>query len=185
MGRPKQLLPIGNKPLLRHVAKTALSSPVHPIIVVLGSNAAGIRSCLNELPVHVVVNEGWPEGMGSSVRVGVGALTELSPTTNGVILALGDQPRFSAAHVARLLETHRQTGRTIVASQYRGDLQPPAFFAARHFNALLALKGERGARSLFQMHADEVAAVAADGLHDLDTLTDYADFLKDEKNLCT
>jgi molybdenum cofactor cytidylyltransferase len=185
MGRPKQLLPIGNKPLLRHMAETALSSPVHPIIVVLGANAARIRSCLDELPVQVVVNEGWTEGMGSSVRVGIGALTKLSPAANGVIIALGDQPRFSAAHVARLLETHRQTGRTIVASQYRGYLQPPAFFAARHFGALLGLRGDRGARSLFQTYADEVATMAADGLCDLDTLTDYADFLKGKKNICT
>ena len=185
MGRPKQLLPIGNKPLLRHVAETALCSPVHPTIVVLGASAARIRSCLDELPVQVVVNEEWTEGIGSSVRVGIEALTKLSPAANGVIIALGDQPTFSAAHVALLLETHRQTGRTIVASQYCGYLQPPAFFAARHFGALQGLYGERGARSLFQTYADEVATVAADGLCDLDTPTDYADFLKGEKNICT
>ena len=120
--------------------------------------------------------------MGSSLRIGIETLTKLSPRAKGVIITLADQPRFSAAHVARLLETHRETGKTIVASQYRGNLQPPAFFAARHFGALLALQGEMGARSLFQTHSNEVAVLAADELCDLDTPSDYADYLKQEKS---
>jgi molybdenum cofactor cytidylyltransferase len=178
MGRPKQLLPIGDRPLLRQVAEAAAGAPVTPVVVVLGAHAAEIRPCLDGLPVRVIVNDGWAEGMGSSVRAGMKALASFAPEASGVIIALTDQPDFSADHVSRLLDAHRRTGRSIVASQCGGKLMPPAFFAAVHFPALLALRGDAGARSLFQVHANEVAAVPAEELRDLDTQTDYAEYLK-------
>ena len=88
---------------------------------------------------------------------------------DGVVVALADQPGLSAAHLARLLATRRETGRSIVASRQAGVLQPPAFFAAKHFAELSALAGDAGARSLLSAHQDEVAAVDWTGAPDLDT----------------
>lgn len=180
MGRPKQLLPIGNRLLLRQVVEVAVASNVAPVIVVLGAHAAEIRSSLDGLPIHVVVNEGWEEGMGSSVRVGMQSLTAFAPGTKNVIIALGDMPNFSADHIAKLLDARRLTGRSIVASQYGGKLMPPALFADVHFPVLLASQGEAGARALLQSHPDEVAAVPTEELFDLDTQTDYTAYLKQQ-----
>jgi molybdenum cofactor cytidylyltransferase len=178
MGQPKQLLAIGDRPLLRHVVEASLCAPLEKVVVVLGANAAEIRPSLNGLPVDVIVNDGWAEGMGSSVRAGIQALGSLVPNVKGVIIALADQPGFSADHIARLLEAQQRTGRSIVASRCGRKLMPPAFFSSVHFPALLALQGDAGARALFQSQSGEVAEIEADNLDDLDTPAEYASYLK-------
>jgi molybdenum cofactor cytidylyltransferase len=180
MGRPKQLLPIASRPLLRHVIEASIGASVAPVIVVIGANAAEIRPCLNGLPVHVVMNESWLAGMGASVRVGLQALMSLSPKATGVIIALADQPRLSAGHISRLLSVRRRTGQSIIASQFGGKSTPPVFFSAKYFPELLALQGDSGARSLLQIHADEVATVPVEDLGDLDSPADYTEYLRHE-----
>jgi molybdenum cofactor cytidylyltransferase len=177
MGRPKQLLPVGDGPLLRRVIEASIEATVHPLVVVLGSNAIEIKPTLEGLPVQVVVNENWAEGMGSSIRKGMEAIKASLPGVGGVIIALGDQPDFAATHIARLLGARREMGRSIVASRQDGKLMPPVFFSAIHFPALLALRGDAGARAILQMWRDEVATVEMTGLVDLDTPQDYANYL--------
>jgi molybdenum cofactor cytidylyltransferase len=179
MGQPKQLLPIGAKPLLRRVAEIALTAPVSPVVVVLGANAAQIAPSLDGLAVHVVVNEAWRDGLASSLRTGITALVNLAPKIDGAVIALGDQPDFSAAQVAKLIAAKQRSGRSIVASQYRSNLMPPALFAAAHFTELMALRGDAGAKALFQSHADQVTVVPMDTLHDLDTPEDYEKYLRE------
>ncbi|HET7537373.1 MAG TPA: nucleotidyltransferase family protein [Candidatus Didemnitutus sp.] len=178
MGRPKQLLEIGEKTLLRHVAEIALAAPVSPVVIVLGANAAEIKPFLAGLAAHVVVNENWRDGMASSLRVGIETLTSLAPKIGGAILVLGDQPDLSVAHLFKLIEVHQRAGRSIVATQIGGTLMPPALFAARYFPELISLRGDAGARTLFQAHAAEVAAVPAEALPDLDTPEDYQAYLR-------
>jgi molybdenum cofactor cytidylyltransferase len=180
MGRPKQLLPIASRPLLRHVVEASIGASVAPVIVVIGANADEIRPCLNGLPVQIVVNENWTAGMGASVRAGLQALASLSPKATGVIIALADQPRLSTGHLSRLLNLHRRTGQSIVASQFGGKSMPPVYFAAKYFPELLALQGDSGARSLLLIHAEEVATVPVEDLGDLDSPADYTEYLQHE-----
>ncbi|MEI6107744.1 MAG: nucleotidyltransferase family protein [Opitutae bacterium] len=176
MGRPKQLLPLGGQPLLRHVVTALLSAPVNPFVVVLGSQAAEIAPVLAGMPVEIVVNPEWTEGLGSSLRTGVIALERLAPQLDGLIVALADQPGLTAAHLAALLHRHRDTGRSIVASSVADRAMPPAFFSARWFPRLSTLTGDQGARALLMAQAAEVAHVPlADGT-DLDTPEDYQRF---------
>jgi molybdenum cofactor cytidylyltransferase len=177
MGRPKQLLPVNGQPLLRLIAERALTAPVSAVVVVLGAHAAEIAPCLNGLSVKIVVNENWAEGMGSSLQTGVKAISALAPAPRGVVIALGDQPDFSAAHVTHLVEMWRVSQSSIVASEANGVLMPPALFAASHFPELLSLRGDAGARSLFQLHAREVPFVPLAAACDLDTPEDYTDYL--------
>jgi len=183
MGRPKQLLPVHGKPLLRQVVESALTAPVSPVVVVLGANSAEIASCLDGLAVQIVVNAGWTDGMGSSLREGVKLLTALAPAVHGVVVALADQPDFPAAHIGSLIETQRTTGRSIVASECAGVRGPPVLFTAGHFPALLALRGDAGARSLLKSHAHEVVAVPFPAARDLDTPADYAAYVKGSSDI--
>lgn len=178
MGRPKQLLPVGDRPLVRHVTEIARSAPVSPVIVVLGAHAAEIAPSLDGLSVQVVVNTRWPEGMGSSLRAGMQALAARQPQLDGVIVALADQPDFSAAHLASLIAAHRTTGKPIVASVADGVLRPPVFFSAAWFSRLHELHGDTGARALLQAHPAAVATVPLDAPADLDTPADYERFLR-------
>lgn len=178
MSQPKQLLPVGGKSLLRHVADTVLASPAWPVVIVLGAHAEAIRPEVARLPVLLVENPGWAEGLASSIRTGMGVLESFSQSLEAALLVLCDQPGLSPAAIIRLMDTHRRTGRAIVAAQYGGHPGPPVLFARSHFHELLELRGPGGARPLLVRHADQLATVDLPELAaDLDTPADYRTFL--------
>ena len=179
MGSPKQLIEIDGRPLLVRAIEAALAAPVWPVVVVLGANATAIRPVIGHLPVLVVDNPAWAEGMASSIREGVATLRQFSRALDAAVLALCDQPGFSAATVESLLATHRATGRGIVAARYSGRLGAPALFTRAHFPALAALTGEEGARDLLNADPARVAAVDLPELaRDLDTPEDLKDLAR-------
>jgi molybdenum cofactor cytidylyltransferase len=175
MGEPKQLIEIGGKALVVRVAEAALASAAWPVVVVLGANAEKIRPLLARLPVLVAENPTWGEGMASSLRAGVSTLRTFSRALDGALVAVADQPAFSAEAITRLVDEQRKTGRSIVAARYAGRLGVPALFRREHFAALAALTGEEGARHFLAAHAAEAAAVDLPELAvDLDTPEDVA-----------
>ena len=127
MGSAKQLLPYRGRPLVRHATETALGSMATPVIVVVGARAEEIRAAMEGLTVEIVEYTRWEEGMGTSIEAGMRAASAWN--LDGVILALADQPLVSAAILDRLITTHRETGKPIVASQYAGTVGVLAFFA--------------------------------------------------------
>ena len=120
MGEPKQLLLIDGKPLLVRAVEAALSSPVWPVVVVLGAHAEKIRPTLAELPVLITENPAWSEGMAASIRAGVTTLQQFSRRLDAALIMLCDQPAFSAGTIAQLIAAQRASGRSIVAAHYAG-----------------------------------------------------------------
>ena len=175
MGTPKQLLLVDGKPLLVRAIEAALASPAWPVVVVLGAHEETIRPHLARLPVLIADNPAWSEGMAASIRVGVTTLEQFSRKLDAALVALCDQPAFSADTIAQLVAAQRSTGRSIVASRYAGRQGAPALFLSENFPALAALTGEEGARDLLNGAASRVAAVDLPALAlDLDTPADYA-----------
>jgi molybdenum cofactor cytidylyltransferase len=175
MGAPKQLIEVGGKALVVRAVEAALASAAWPVVVVLGANAEKIRPRLARLPVLIAENPTWGEGMASSLRAGVNTLRTFSRALDGALVAVADQPAFSAEVIARLVSEQRKTGRGIVAARYAGRLGVPALFGREHFAALTALTGEEGARHFLAGHATETAAVDLPELGvDLDTPEDLA-----------
>lgn len=175
MGEPKQLMELGGRPLLVRAVEAALAAPVWPVVVVLGAHAEKIRPLLARFPVLVAENPAWSEGMASSLRAGIGTLREFSRSMDGALLALCDQPGFSADVIGQLIAAQRATGRSIAAARYAGRLGSPALFLREHFAALAALTGEEGARTLLAAMPDRVAPVDLPALAlDLDTPADLA-----------
>ena len=175
MGSPKQMLPLGGKTLLVRACEAALASAAWPVVAVLGAHAERIRPSLARLPVLAVENSAWSEGMAASIRTGIGALQQFSRGLDGALIALCDQPGFSAAVIAQLAAASRDSGRSIAAARYGGKTGAPALFLRQHFAALSGLTGDEGARLLLQRAADDVAAVDLPELAvDLDTPEDYA-----------
>ena len=153
----------------------SLAAGAWPVVVVLGAHAEKIRPTLARLPVLVAENAAWPEGMAASIRTGITTLGQFSRTLDAALLALCDQPAFSAPVIAQLLAAQRASGRSIVAARYASRHGAPALLLREHFPALAALTGEAGARDLLNGTPDRVAAVDLPALaHDLDTPADYA-----------
>jgi molybdenum cofactor cytidylyltransferase len=173
MGAPKQLLDFGGRPLLRHAVETAQAAGCGPVIVVLGANEQEIRACLAGLPVEIVVNERWPEGMGTSIQTGLRALE--NKDVSGAILALCDQPFVSSGFLAGLAAKHNETGRAIVAAQYAGTAGVPVFFAREAFPLLMVLKPDQGCKGVILGHpADALLLDCPEAAIDIDTPEDYA-----------
>jgi len=178
MMRPKQLLTVEGVPLIVRVVQGLSGAQVSPFLVVLGANHDVVRSALSGLPVEVVENPGWLEGLGSSIREGVRVATTRAPETPWLIIGLGDQPDFSADHLSALCRQRQLTGRGIVATQCDGVLMPPMLFDRRYFPSLLQLWGDAGGRRVVNEHRDDLATVEVFDWVDLDTPADYDQYLK-------
>jgi molybdenum cofactor cytidylyltransferase len=172
MGRPKLLLPLHGRPILRHAVE-GVRPHVDDVVVVTGPDPAGIEPALAGLDVRLAVNPRPGEGQGASIAAGVSALR---PGTRAVLIVLGDQPRVPPEVVPALLEAWERSGKPIVTPVYRGVPGPPVLFAAEVFGELRALTGDAGARSVVQARPERVEPVAIDrpAPPDVDTPEDYA-----------
>jgi molybdenum cofactor cytidylyltransferase len=172
MGVAKQLLQVRGRSLFRHVADAALGSSCRPVIAVLGANAEAVQAEVEGLPVQVVWNAHWSEGLSTSIRAGIEALVAHSP--EAVVLTLCDQPFVGSDSIEALVAAYRSTKRAIVASDYGGTLGVPALFSRAVFPELMALSGNTGAKQVIQRHAASVWSVPCpQGAMDVDTPEDY------------
>src|SRR4030042_5483210 len=175
-GEPKQLLLWKGEPLIWHVAKSALSAGLSPVIVVVGSSAAEIASVINDLPLRIVTNSIWNTGLSSSIKAGVAALPM---GVGGVVFLQADQPQIPPTLIKRLIEAHNTTLNTIVAPQIDDQRGNPVLFDACTFTKLLALEGEVGGRMLFgQFQVQWVTWHDSKLLMDIDSPGDYRNFLE-------
>jgi molybdenum cofactor cytidylyltransferase len=142
-GGPKQVLEHHGVPLVRRTAQAALDAGCAPVVVVVGAHAAETREAISSLPVAIVVNPAWEEGLGASIRCGVGIVAR-EPRVTGVLLLLSDQPAVDAKLIERVLAGGVRT----TACAYAGTVGPPALFPRSCFGRLLALTGDRGAKSV-------------------------------------
>lgn len=172
LGQPKQLLVYRGRALLHHAAAAMLASPCRPVLVVLGADAERADAALDGLPVDVVRNPRWADGVGTSIAVGIAAAAARGVA--GAVIALADQARVSGATIARLLAARTATGRPIVASRYAGTVGVPAYFDAAVFPQLLGLEPDQGCKQLILAageHAPHVDCPEAE--LDVDTMRDY------------
>jgi molybdenum cofactor cytidylyltransferase len=174
MGTPKQLLLYQGRSFIRHIAEVAIASVCQPIAVVLGAHAERIKPEISQLPVQIVENHQWADGMSSSIRVGLEALLAMNQNLEAVAIALCDQPFVSSQTLERIVEAFHFTGKPIIASEYAGTLGVPVLFSRTLFSELMALKSNEGAKQLIKRHIDEVFSIPfLDGAIDIDTPKDY------------
>ena len=170
-GAVKQLAPLEGEPLLLRVVRRAAAA-ADRTWVILGAHAHGLTPILAHAPVSVRVNSQWSEGLAASIRTGI---EHLPPSCAGVMLVLADQALISAADFSRLAESWRDAPDCIAAAQYRERHGAPAIFPRRLFAELRRLRGDVGARTVLEHHADEVRSVPMPSAEfDLDTPDDLA-----------
>ncbi len=182
MGRPKQLLPVGDKTMLQHLVDVVRASPAEPVVVVLGHRAEEMRVSLQEEDVAIVVNEDWEAGLSASVQAGLNAL---APDVRAALFVLADQPALTAEVIAQVVERYRRTRSPIVVPTYRGQRGNPVLFDRALFLELMQVKGDQGGRSLLSRYpsrVEEVAVSSAGVLVDIDTPDDYQRLMNDLLN---
>ena len=168
-GSNKLLADLAGRPVARWSAE-ALAAAVDSLVVVIPPESAALRAVLRGLPVRFVENDTAHEGMASSIRAGVAAL---SRDVEAVVIALGDQPTIDPQVVRRVVTAWRAApvGASAVTTAYTDGRGHPTLFAAEHFPSLLTLEGDRGARDLLASLGDAVAVVEVAGARPADVDT--------------
>jgi molybdenum cofactor cytidylyltransferase len=105
---PKLLALLDGKPLVRHVAEAAVHSSAEPVIAVTGHKADDVEASINALPIQIVRNSRFAEGLSSSLQAGFAALPL---EAKAVIVLLGDMPFITADLIDELLSAWRGAGR--------------------------------------------------------------------------
>lgn len=172
-GSQKLLAPLDGEPLVRSVARRLLDAPLDEVLVVVGSEGAEVRAALEGLPLRIVENPAFADGMSSSLHAGVRAL---APGTDAALVVLGDQPGVTPSLVGALVTEWRRSGLPIVAPLYVRERGTPVLFAAAIFPELLGVEGDDGTRSVVERDAGRVALVrfGRDTPADVDTAEDLA-----------
>ncbi len=182
MGRPKPLLPLGDRPLLQHVLDAAAASFLNEIVLILGTHAAAVGEVLVLPPdreVRIVSDPECDRDQSTSLRIGLRAL---DPRASAAAVLLGDQPRMSASLIDRIGSAFLAAGDALAARpSYRrtsaGEAVPghPVFLARRLWPEIERLRGDEGARSLFVSRPDWLLEIPVEGepSSDIDTWEDY------------
>ena len=74
MGRPKLLLEVAGRPIIRHAVERVISSGIRQVLVVAPPEHEALARALDGLEVRFAVNPTPEAGQGSSVIAGVRAL---------------------------------------------------------------------------------------------------------------
>jgi molybdenum cofactor cytidylyltransferase len=110
MGRCKPLLPLGERPVIRHLVDTLLEVGLDAVIVVTGAEGAAIDRALAGLAVTLVDNPEPESDMAGSLRLGLRASPD---DATALLVCLADHPLVSAATIRVLLARHRAEPATI------------------------------------------------------------------------
>lgn len=169
MGSSKQLLQWGEGTLLSHAVKTAMDSRAGKVFVVLGSNESAHLKLVENLPVTIVSNSSWQNGMGSSLKAGLAAAKDSS---EAVLVMTCDMPFVTSQHLNNIIEHFTKTRQLIVASKYEDTVGVPALFSKETFGELSRIGDEEGARKVIAKYKD-AASIHLETPADIDTYEDY------------
>lgn len=166
----KMLAEIGGKPLVRIAAEQAIASRAKPVIVVTGHEREKVEKALSGLPVRLVHNPDFAEGLGTSLKAGIAVLPD---EADAAIVCLGDMPQVDAALINKLIAAFDpERGALVVVPSIAGRRGNPVVWSRRFFHDLMSIQGDIGARHLIGSYAEAVVEVPVAGeaaLTDVDT----------------
>jgi CTP:molybdopterin cytidylyltransferase MocA len=162
----KPLLEWRGRPLAAWALDAALASGLAPVVVVVGYRADDVRAAV-PAGIEVLENEEWEEGIASSLRTVLTALTP-RPDIDAVCVGLADQPLVGAEAYRRVTATDG----ALVVPTYHGEPGNPVKLARSLWAEALELRGDVGARALARDRAVQVDCTGTGSAADVDTLED-------------
>lgn len=179
MGRPKQLLPLGQQTLLDQALTEALNSDLDLVVLVLGHEAERIRKSLKGArhpKLRIIENKDYGRGISTSISAG---LAEVEGDFDHVMIILADMPRVTSNVIDRLRRRYLESRLPLAAMKTGSRHSPPVMINREYYPQLHQLRGDIGARDLFTRCPDQVCLVEPEEEHgdmDIDTPEDYREF---------
>ena len=180
-GNTKQLAEIDGTTLVARATTTANNVCADRAVVVVGHDAVAVAEELQGTQGFVVVNDGFSEGLGTSLAR---AVTAISHVASAVIVMLADQPNISAQHLENLIGAWNDGDYDIVTTTFAGTQGPPVLFSSACFGDLRQLSADAGGKHLFRdpRYRTETIVFEPAAL-DVDTEKDLASLRAKRSNL--
>ncbi len=155
MGGPKALLRLspGGPTLLEIAVGAVREGGCAEVTVVVGAAAERVGAICDGLGVSVVIEPGWAEGMGASLRAGLARAA--GSDAAAVLVTLVDLPDVGADVVARVLAAASpQPAAALARAAYAGVPGHPVLLGRDHWAGVQELAvGDRGARDYLATNA--------------------------------
>lgn len=175
MGQLKQLLPINEKPVIRHCLETIIDSGINDVVTVLGGGGEKIIEVINDLPVKIVFNKAPQSEMAESFRIGLQAVDAFS---TGVLVCLCDHPLVSKETFKVLTHFHEEEPDRILIPVYNGIRGHPTLFPKSVITDIFL---GINLREIINRNPDRVKPVRVKDegvILDMDTTDDYRKILE-------
>ena len=176
MGRNKLLLRFRDQALIVRAVDTLLASKIDEVIVVLGHEIEAARAELKGKPVRLVQNPDYRDGLSTSVRTGVEAV---SPQADGIMIYLADQPLLEPAdinQIAAALTDAKKVNKSIVVPFFEGERGNPVVLDASLRVAILGIVGDVGCKGVIKRYPEKVYILDMENDHvvrDVDDIQAY------------
>lgn len=159
LGRAKQLLMRDGEALMHRAARLCAETLPLRLLVVVGAYRDDIERTLAGIDCEFVVNDGWQQGLASSLKAVAAALVGHA----GPILIVGcDQPALEAEHLQRLLDGAAMAESGCAATSHDGAPGIPAAVTSGLLADADQLQGDRGlGRRLRELPADSLWSLIA------------------------
>lgn len=151
----------------------ALKAALPRVAAVVEIGNSALCELLRAAGVELIPAPTSDQGVGTSLAAGIAATAQ----ADGWVVALADMPFISASTIARVRAALAARA-PIAAPCYQGRRGHPVGFDRRFRQALLALRGDEGARHLLHEHRLQVELIDCDDpgvVRDIDTPHDLCD----------
>lgn len=161
-----------NEERVIHRSVRAFSIPeIDRVFVVTGPDIHAIRECVSDLPVEMILNADYGEGMASSVRAALPFVFD----ADGVFFHLGDVPLVSQKVIDTMLNEFVKNSGKIIVPSYEGRNGHPVLIDIRSYHHEIGtLHGDRGLKEILERHPEDIFRVRGEvgNILDIDTVDD-------------
>ncbi len=171
MGPENKLLAlIDDKPILRHVAENLASAGFENMSMVVGHEADQVRNLVWDMPIDIIENPDYAEGLSTSLKAG---MRNLQDDFEGVIVCLGDMPFVSPDQFQKMIDAFDPIeGRAIVVPTFKGKRGNPVLLSSQFAEEVEKISGDMGAKAIISENDHLVHSVEFDSdaiFTDIDT----------------
>lgn len=156
-GGDKCLAPLADgRAMVLHAAES-LFPAVDKLVCVIRADDHALQHVCETHGLSVIHCSNANLGMSASLKAGILAHSD----AQGWLVALGDMPLIKTTTCQRVVTICQQQQKIIVPS-FQGKRGHPVAFPSQYRDALLALKGDQGAKPILQQYVDEVLEIPVD-----------------------
>ena len=176
MGRPKPLLPVGDRPSVVRCLEALRHAGVGDIVVVVAAGAVGeaVARAVTLLGATIATNPDAGSDMAGSIRV---ALATANTSASGVLIALCDHPLVASGTVSALCAEHALHPDAILVPVYEGRKGHPTLFPRAILGEIAVLPTLRDVVRKDPARVREIVVGDEGVVLEMDTPEEYAQLL--------